>query len=148
MRKCHWPGYPLSFDARPTEAADLTTAPVTAAALNGTVLLEREIAAAAAALGPLRRVLIPAHRTDRDGTGGIELSLTAIGGEPLVLEADRFRAVSVVRGRGVVRLAGAEAAVGPHDHFGIPAGLPATIAAEGGETLVLLDATLEAAGRV
>ena len=141
-------GVLLDVDARPTEAADLTAVPVTAAALNGTVFLEREIAAAAAAGGPLRRTLIPADRTDRDGTGGIELAMAAIGEEPLVLEADRFRAVSVVRGRGVVRLAGAEAAVGPHDHFGIPAGLPATIAADAGETLVLLDATLEAATRV
>jgi mannose-6-phosphate isomerase-like protein (cupin superfamily) len=61
-----------------------------------------------------------------------------------VLESDRFRAVSVVNGHGVVRLAGAEAAVGPRDHFGIPAGLPATISREGNETLVLLDATLTA----
>jgi hypothetical protein len=39
-------------------------------------------------------------------------------------------------------------AVAPHDHFGIPAGLPATLTAHGGEPLVLLDATLEtAAGR-
>lgn len=134
----------LDVDARPTEATDIPAVPVTAAALNGTVWLEREIAAAVAAGGPLHRTLIPAHRTDRDGTGGLELSLTAIGGEPLVLESDRFRAVSVVNGHGVVRLAGAEAAVGPRDHFGIPAGLPATISREGNETLVLLDATLTA----
>ena len=47
-------------------------------------------------------------------------------------------------GHAVVRLAGAEAAVGPRDHFGIPAGLPATISREGNETLVFLDATLTA----
>jgi hypothetical protein len=40
-------------------------------------------------------------------------------------------------------LAGEEEALTPHDHFSIPAGLPATLAARGGVPLVLLDATLE-----
>jgi hypothetical protein len=133
----------LDVDARPTEPVDLTTVPVTAAELNGTVFLEREIAAAATATATLRRTLIPAERTDRGGSGGIELSLAAVVGEPLVLAAERFRAVSVVRGRGTLSIAGEEAAIRPHDHFGIPAGLPATLTAEGGEPLVLLDATIK-----
>jgi mannose-6-phosphate isomerase-like protein (cupin superfamily) len=133
----------LDVDARPTEAADLPAVPVTAAELNGTVFLEREIAAAAVARATLRRTLIPADRTRRDRTGGLELSLAAVVGEPLVLEAERFRAVSVVRGRGTLKLAGEEAVIAPHDHFGIPAGLPATLTVEGGEPLVMLDATLE-----
>lgn len=132
----------LDVDARPTEAGDLKALTVTAAELNGTVFLEREIAAAAAARATLRRTLIPADRTRRDGTGGLELSLAAVVGEPLVLEAERFRAVSVVRGRGTLALGGEEAAIAPHDHFGIPADLPATITARGSEPLVLLDATL------
>jgi mannose-6-phosphate isomerase-like protein (cupin superfamily) len=132
----------LDVDARPTEAGDLKALTVTAAELNGTVFLEREIAAAAAARATLRRTLIPADRTRRDGTGGLELSLAAVMGEPLVLEAERFRAVSVVRGRGTLALGGEEAAIAPHDHFGIPADLPATITARGSEPLVLLDATL------
>lgn len=133
----------LDVDARPTEAADLVVVPVTAAELNGTVFLEREITAAAAATSTCRRTLIPAARTDRDGTGGIELSVAAVAAEPLVLEAERFRAVSVIRGRGTLELAGEEVAISPHDHFGIPAGLPATLTVEGGEPLVVLDATLE-----
>jgi mannose-6-phosphate isomerase-like protein (cupin superfamily) len=133
----------LDVDARPTEAADLAVVPVTAAELNGTVFLEREIAAAAAAKATLRRTLIPAARTDRAGSGGLELSLAAVADEPLVLAADRFRAVSVVRGRGTLALAGEEAEITPHDHFGIPSGLPATLTTHGGEPLVLLDATLE-----
>ena len=132
----------LDVDARPTEAGDLEALTVTAAELNGTVFLEREIATAAAARARLRCTLIPADRTRRDGTGGLELSLAAVVGEPLVLEAERFRAVSVVRGRGTLALAGEEAAIAPHDHFGIPADLPATITARGSEPLVLLDATL------
>jgi mannose-6-phosphate isomerase-like protein (cupin superfamily) len=133
----------LDVDSRPTEAADLAVVPVTAAELNGTVFLEREIAAAAAAQATCRRTLIPAARTDRDGTGGIELSVAALVTEPLVLVADRFRAVSVIRGSGTLALAGEQVALAPHDHFGIPAGLPATLTADGGEPLVLLDATLE-----
>lgn len=133
----------LDVDARPTEPVDLTTVPVTAAELNGTVFLEREIAAAAAATATLRRTLIPADRTDRDGSGGIELSLAAVAGEPLVLAAERFRAVSVVRGSGTLSIAGEEVAIAPHDHFGIPAGLPATLSAEGAAPLVLLDAMIE-----
>lgn len=133
----------LDVDARPTEPVDLTTVPVTAAELNGTVFLEREIASASAATATLCRTLIPADRTDRDGAGGLELSLAAVAGEPLVLAAERFRAVSVVRGRGTLSIAGEKVAIAPRDHFGIPAGLPATLTAEGGEPLVLLDATIK-----
>ena len=133
----------LDVDARPTEAADLAVVPVTAAELNGTVFLEREIAAAAAATSTCCRTLIPAVRTDRDGTGGIALSIATVTSEPLVLAAERFRAVSVVRGSGTLALAGEELAIAPHDHFGIPAGLPATLTTRGSEPLVLLDTTLE-----
>lgn len=133
----------LDVDASPTEPVDLTTVPVTAAELNGTVFLEREIAAAAAATASLCRTLIPAARTDRGGSGGIEVSVTAVVGEPLVLAAERFRAVSVVHGRGRLSIAGEEATVAPHDHFGIPAGLPATLTAEGDAPLVLLDAVIK-----
>jgi mannose-6-phosphate isomerase-like protein (cupin superfamily) len=51
--------------------------------------------------------------------------------------------VSVVIGRGTLALAGEEVAVTPHDHFGIPAGLPATLRTDGGDPLVLLDAMIE-----
>lgn len=122
---------------------DLATVPVTAAELYGAVFLEREIATAAAVTATLRRTLIPAARTDRDASGGIELSVAAVVGEPLVLADDRFRAVSVVHGRGRLSIAGEEAAVAPHDHFGIPAGLPATLTAEGDPPLVLLDAVIK-----
>ena len=133
----------LDVDPRPTEAADLPVVPVTAAELNGTVFLEREIAAAAAAPATCRRTLIPAARTDRDGTGGIALSVATVAGEPLKFAAERFRAVSVVRGSGTLAVAGEEMALTPHDHFGIPAGLTATLTARDGAPLVLLDSTLE-----
>lgn len=133
----------LDVDARPTELVDLATVPVTSAALNGTVFLEREITAAAVTTETCRRTLIPASRTARADAGGIDLSLAAVVEEPLVLVADRFRAVSVVIGRGTLALAGEEVAVTPHDHFGIPAGLPATLRTDGGDPRVLLDAMIE-----
>jgi len=137
----------LDVDARPTEPADLAERPVTAPELNGTVFLEREITRAADEAGTTRRTLIPAARTDRGGTGGIELSITRVAGEPLVVQENRFVAVSVVRGRGRLAIAGQEAEIGPHDHFGIPAGLVATIESlsAAGDPLVVLDAILRPA---
>jgi mannose-6-phosphate isomerase-like protein (cupin superfamily) len=136
----------LDVDARPTDAAGLAATAVTDPRMNGMVLLEREIAAAAAAPATARRTLIPAARTDRDGSGGIVLSIATVAEGPLTLESERFRAVSVVRGRGTLSLCGETAAVAAHDHFGIPGGLPATIHRTGPEPLVLLDTTIEPAG--
>ena len=133
----------LDVDARPTDATDLAAVPVTDPRMNGTVLLEHEIAAAAAAGATSRRTLIPAERTDRDGNGGIALSIASVAGQPLALVAERFHAVSVVRGQGTLAIAGAQASVAAHDHFGIPGGLTATISRQGDEPLVLLDASIE-----
>lgn len=138
----------LDVDAQPTEWRDLPDLPVTAPDFNGTVYLEREIATAAEAAGTMRRTLIPAARTDRNGVGGIELSIARVAGEPLVVDQDRFVALSVVRGRGRLSIAGEQVDLEPHDHFGIPAGLSAAIescAADGGDPLVLLDAILRSA---
>ena len=138
----------LDVDARPTEPDDLADRPVTAPELNGTVFLEREIARVADVAATVRRPIIPAARTDRGGVGGIELSISRVADLPLSLESDRFRAVSVVRGRGRLTLAGEEIGIAPHDHFGIPAGLAAVIESATGageEPLVLLDAVLRPA---
>ena len=54
----------------------------------------------------------------------------------LNLRTDRFCIVSVVRGRGVVQMAGAKKAVGPHEHFCVPAGIPAFLQQEGNEPMV------------
>jgi len=138
----------LDVDARPTTPDDLIDLPVTAPELNGTVFLEREIARAAAAAVTTRWPIIPAARTDRDGVGGIELSIARVAAGPLSLESDRFRAVSVVRGHGRLTLAGEEARIAPHDHFGIPAELAAVIESAPGpgeEPLVILDAVLRPA---
>jgi len=43
-------------------------------------------------------------------------------GESVVLVAEGFRAVSVVRGSATLSISGEEVAITPRDHFGIPAG--------------------------
>ena len=137
----------LDVEARPTEAKDLADAPVTAQELNGTVFLEREIERAAAEATTHQRVILPASKTGRGGAGGIELSIARVADDPLVLESPSFRAFSVVRGCGRLLLAGEEIEIAPHDHFGIPAGLAATIlwsTAPESDPLVLLEAGLEA----
>jgi mannose-6-phosphate isomerase-like protein (cupin superfamily) len=136
----------LDVEPTPSDAQDMADSVVVAQELNGTVFLEREIERAASEAVTHRRAIIPAARTDRNGAGGIELSLARVANDPLVLESSSFRAVSVVRGQGRILLAGEEVEIGPRDHFGIPAGLKATVecsTASGGEPLVFLDAILE-----
>jgi len=137
----------LDVEPQPRETDQLVTAPVQSDKLNGTVPLEEEIARAAARHDNVRRPIIPAEKTDRDGVGGLELSVTRVTAHGFDLRAERFCAVSVVRGCGVLELAGEKIDVTPRDHFGIPAGLTATITETGSEPLVLLDAVLRPADR-
>ena len=77
--------------------------------------------------------------TARGDTGGLELSLARVNESGLELPVENFRIVSVVRGEGVVRIGPAERAVAHHDHFGIPAGMKASIRQQGPDPLVMLD---------
>lgn len=135
----------LDVEPQPIELERLQTTPVLSKRLNNTVLLEREIEKAAAKFATVRYPLIPAEVTDRDGVGGLELSIARVASRPLELSLDRFCALSVVRGSGVVTMGGEERQVTPHDHFGIPAGVEATIRETGSEPLVLLDSVLKRA---
>src|SRR5262245_11833598 len=107
--------------------------------LNHTVFLEREIQKAAEKSFHVRHPIIPAEVTDRGGVGGLELSIARVTSRGLELSPDRFCAVSVVRGRGIVAMAGEEREIAQHDHFGIPAGVAASVRETGGGPLVLLD---------
>jgi hypothetical protein len=132
----------LDVEPQPKELDQLKTVPVLSHLLNGTVLLEREIEKAAQKFACVRYAIIQAEATDRDGTGGLELSIARVTVHGLELRPDRFCAVSVVHGHGIVRMAGEERTLSPHDHFGIPADVAATIHQAGNEPLVLLDAVL------
>jgi len=128
-------------DPRPIDPAQLAVTDVLSKEMNGTVLIDREIAAAGKAGGNVRRTLIPPERTFSPHAGGLVLSIAHIAGE-MTLQPESFQTVSVVRGRGTVAIGPAEAELSPHDHFGIPAGARAVVSASGQEPLVLLDAVL------
>lgn len=135
----------LDVEPQPKELNELETAPVLGPKLNGTIQLEREIERAAARFASVRYPLIPASATDRYGVGGLELSVARATERGLSWRLDRFCALSVVRGRGLLAIAGEEQELSAHDHFGIPAGISATIRQTGAEPLVLLDAVLRPA---
>ena len=135
----------LDVEPQPRELELLHNAPVLGPKLNGTILLEREIVKAAGKLASVRYPIIPAAATDRDGVGGLELSIARATERGLDWKLDRFCAVSIVRGSGVVSMAGQQQPVRPRDHFGIPAGVAARIQQTGAEPLVVLDAVLKPA---
>lgn len=132
----------LDVEARQRPLAELRVVSRESQEMNGTVYLERAIDEAAALPGSQRRVIIPASATDRDGVGGLELAVARVGTSELHLPADRFRAVSVVRGAGMVNIAGIEQLVQAHDHFGIPAGVEASLCQRGTQPFVILDSLI------
>jgi mannose-6-phosphate isomerase-like protein (cupin superfamily) len=133
----------LDVEPQPIELERLETVSVLSSRMNRTVQLGREIQKAAEKYSTLRYPLIPAEATDRGGVGGLELSISRVTARGMELRPDRFCAVSIVRGRGVVAMAEATREIAAHDHFGIPAGVAATIHQTGPEPLVLLDAILK-----
>ena len=142
-----WGGSGVFFDVKPQpiELGRLDTVPVLSNQLNSTVLLEREFEKAAQKFTCVRYAIIPAERTDGDGVGGLELSVARVTSHGLELCTEGFCADSVVRGRGVISMVGEERDLAPHDHFGIPVGVKATIHQTGNGPLVLLDAVLKPA---
>ena len=127
---------------RPIPDSELILVDVSAKEMNGTVLVDREIEAAAKSSGMIRRTLLSPERTFTPATGGLSLSIAGVGENGLTYDSDRFQIVSVARGRGKVAMGPAEAEIFPHAHFGIPAGAKATITSSSEELLVLLDAVL------
>ena len=107
------------------------------------IYLERHIAKAKAMASCWRNTLIPASVTNREGTGGLELSLTRINQTGYTFAADDFRALSVAHGKGVVSIEGVERPIRVHDHFGVPAGMKASLTQTGAEPLVTLDAMIK-----
>jgi mannose-6-phosphate isomerase-like protein (cupin superfamily) len=140
-------GWGIFFDVepRPKKFGSLRAEPVSGRCFPGTILLEQEIDRAAQSSNNVRYVLIPAAATDRDGVGGLELSISRVTDLGLELQLDRFLAVSVVGGRGIVAMAGEEREIARHDHFGVPSNVTARIHQTGDEPLVLLDAVLKTA---
>lgn len=133
----------LDVEPQPIELDRLETTTIFSSRLNQTIPLEREIEKAAQKFSSVRYPLIPAAATDRNGIGGLELSISRITQHGLELQFDRFCAISVVRGRGIVKIANEECEISEHDHFGVPTGVTAMIRQTGASPLVLLDAVLK-----
>ncbi len=129
----------LDVEPKPCPVERLKKVELQSRDMNGSIALEPALAQAAALGTAQRRVLIPAKATDRDGCGGLELGVARVNAKGLELPLDSFRAVSVVRGEGLVDIAGIEQPVKSHDHFGVPAGMSATLRQKGREPLVILD---------
>lgn len=119
-----------------------TLVPRESSAFSQTVYLERAIVQAEKMASCWRTTLIPHSVTNRSGVGGLELCLTRINPSGWKFPLDDFRTVGVVRGEGVVSMAGLQQPVARHDHFGIPAGVEAAIVQTGKTPLVVLDATI------
>jgi hypothetical protein len=137
-------GWGVFFDVEPQpfQREQLRPVQLNGPEMNGSVHIERAIAEAETASCVFRRILIPATATDRDGSGGLELSITRVPADELTIPSASYRIISVVRGNGAVKLAGSEQQVQAHDHFGIPAGMPATVRSTGNMPLVVLDAVI------
>jgi mannose-6-phosphate isomerase-like protein (cupin superfamily) len=140
-------GWGVFFDVepRPKELGSLRKEPVSGRFFPGTIFLEQEIESAAQSSRCVRYVLIPAELTDRNEVGGLELSISRVTGHGLELQLNRFLAVSVVSGQGIVDMAGEEREIARHDHFGVPANVTVRIHQTGEEPLVLLDSVLKTA---
>lgn len=133
----------LDVEPQPIELEALERVPRSENCLNGLVYLDRQIELAARSAETARWTLVVPHATFRSDSGALVLSIAGITGAGLTLPADGFRAVSVVRGSGVVQIGPCEQAVSAHDHFGIPAAAAARLRPAGREPLVILDAVLQ-----
>ncbi|HEY1785338.1 MAG TPA: cupin domain-containing protein [Pirellulales bacterium] len=133
----------LDVEPQPIALEDLERVPRSENCLNGLVYLDRQIEIAARSTETLRWTLVDSHATFRPDSGALVLEIAGITGDGLTLPAAGFRAVSVVRGSGVVQMGPCQQAVSAHDHFGIPSGATAKLRPTGHEPLVILDAVLE-----
>jgi hypothetical protein len=141
IRQAGW-GVFLDVEPRPVRVGELRSVKLEDPCMNGSIYLERAIEESASSTGSMHRVLIPAAATGRNGSGGLELSIARVDTDGLKLPIDDFRIVSVVRGEGTVAIEGCELTVRPHDHFGIPAGMRASLRATRPDPLIWLDARL------
>lgn len=133
----------LDVEPEPIELEALERVPRSESCLNGLVYLDRQIELAARSAETARWTLVGPHATFRPESGALVLAIAAVAGEGLTLPAEGFRAVSVVRGAGLVQVGSCQQTVSAHDHFGIPAGVAASLRPIGREPLVILDAVLQ-----
>jgi hypothetical protein len=142
LKQAGW-GVFLDVESQDCEIENQKRTELVSEHMNHSVYLEREIAAAEALSTSQRKTLISASQTDRTGSGGLELSVARVDQDGLSLLSDSFRIVSIVRGQGMIHMAGQERAIQAHDHFGIPSDMDASIKQQGETPMIILDATIE-----
>ena len=142
LKQAGW-GVFLDVEAQPLELEQFKTVDRTDWQMNHAVYLNRQIKSLANQIGCRRQVLVPAAVMDRNGTGGLELSLSRANPSGFTYPLDDFRCVSVVSGQGQLQIGPARTRVRHHDHFGIPKGMTATVSQVGDDPLVLLDALIK-----
>ena len=133
----------LDVEAQTRPVDELELVPRNSTPFSQMVYLERHIARVEALTSSWHMTLIPHTVTNCQGTGGLELNLARVNSAGYTFPTGSFRIVSVVRGRGVVSIEGIEREVGTHDHFGIPAGMRASLKQTGPNPLVVLDALIK-----
>ncbi len=141
-------GWGVFFDVEPKRRPleQLKRVAIDSGWMNGTVLLERQIAAAAQWAETRTSVLVPTERTAGSGptapVGALELLLQRIDERGAQLWFDSYLIVSVVRGSGWLAVGRCEREVSRHDHFGIPRGMRAQLRQKGSDPLVVLAAMI------
>jgi mannose-6-phosphate isomerase-like protein (cupin superfamily) len=134
-------GWGVFFDveARSNDEAQREFQPLDSKQMNHSVFLDRAIQKFSTATTIMRGVLIPAERAGSPEIGGLELSVNAIPAGEVRLASEHYRIVSIRSGKGRVSINGWTTEVGPHDHFGVPAGLSCCLSTSGADPLVYLD---------
>ena len=145
LKQAGW-GVFLDVQPQPMPLEQLNTVDRAGWQMSATVFLEREIQTMAKLKTSRRHTLIAASVMDRQGSGGLELSVARATEAGLSWPIDSFRAVSILQGQGAVEIGPVQKEVAAHDHFGIPAGMPANVRQTGADPLVLLDAMIKTAG--
>lgn len=134
-------GWGVFFDveARGNEGAQRDLQPLDSEQMNKSVFLDRAIQKISAAKKTTREVLIPAGLAGSPEVGGLELSISAVPAGEVSLASEHYRIVSIRSGKGRISINGWTAEAGPHDHFGVPAGMNCDLIATGPGPLVYLD---------
>ena len=145
LKQSGW-GVFLDVEAQPLEVDELRTVQRDDWRMGATAYLQRQIDASAKLTASTRRVIVPATAMDRNGSGGLELAVSRINASGMNFATDSFRIVSVVSGRGQIRIGPAQTPITAHDHTGIPEGMTASMRQDGDEPLVVRDTLIRGRG--
>ncbi|MBV9678370.1 MAG: hypothetical protein JO185_18685, partial [Acidobacteriaceae bacterium] len=107
-------GWGIFFDVEPRQEPTGTPCmrELGAPDMNGSVWLDRAVERIERADNNTREIVVSATRTSTTETGGLELSAARVGEDGVEMTCSSFRIVSVVKGKGKIRIGAVEAEVG------------------------------------